>query len=101
MSSRQLTRLTFSFETLAAHGGRTAGYRDGGGAAFYRGNEAVLFFLMRMATHCLSTVLDAFNLGLVSVFSLAFTCCHVGMKMRTSQSMPAERLLPLVSRTDC
>lgn len=43
MSSRHPTRLTFSFETLAAHGGRTGAHRDGWGAAFYQGNDAVLF----------------------------------------------------------
>ena len=50
MSSRQPTRLTFSFETLAAHGGRNGGHRDGWGAAFYQGKDAVLFREPRAAS---------------------------------------------------
>ena len=43
MTSRRPTRLTFSLETLAAHGGRAGRYRDGWGAAFYHDNDVALF----------------------------------------------------------
>ena len=43
MSSRRSTRLTFSLETLAAHGAPTGKYRDGWGAAFYQDNDVALF----------------------------------------------------------
>jgi len=43
MSSRRPTHLTFSLETLAAHGGPTSKYRDGWGAAFYQDKDVALF----------------------------------------------------------
>lgn len=43
MSSRRPARLTFSLETLAAHGAGTGRYRDGWGAAFYQDNDVVLY----------------------------------------------------------
>jgi len=43
MSSRRPTRLTFSLETLAAHGESTGRNRDGWGAAFYQEKDVALF----------------------------------------------------------
>jgi len=43
MSSLQPARLTFSFETLAAHGAVDGRIRDGWGAAFYQGTDVALF----------------------------------------------------------
>ena len=43
LSSRRSTHLTFSLETLAAHGSRTGRNRDGWGAAFYQDNDVALF----------------------------------------------------------
>ena len=43
MSSRRPTRLTFSLETLAAHGAATGRNRDGWGAAFYQDNDVAIF----------------------------------------------------------
>lgn len=43
MSSSRPAHLTFSLETLAAHGGRTGRNRDGWGAAFYQDNDVALF----------------------------------------------------------
>ena len=43
MSCRRPARLTFSLETLAAHGAGTGKYRDGWGAAFYQDNDVVLY----------------------------------------------------------
>jgi predicted glutamine amidotransferase len=43
LSSRWPARLTFSLETLAAHGAATGRNRDGWGAAFYQENDAAIF----------------------------------------------------------
>jgi len=43
MSSLRTTRLTFSFETLAAHGASAGRYRDGWGTAFYQGHDVSLY----------------------------------------------------------
>ena len=43
MSSLRPARLTFSLETLAAHGSAGGRYRDGWGAAFYQGKDVALF----------------------------------------------------------
>lgn len=43
MSSLRPTRLTFSLETLAAHGSPAGRQRDGWGAAFYQGKDVALF----------------------------------------------------------
>lgn len=43
MSSLRTTRLTFSFETLAARGAGSGRYRDGWGTAFYQGNDVALY----------------------------------------------------------
>ncbi len=43
ISSQRMTRLTFSLETLAAHGAGTGRYRDGWGTAFYQGNDVALY----------------------------------------------------------
>ncbi len=43
MSSSRPARLTFSLETLAAHGAADGRYRDGWGAAFYQGNDVALY----------------------------------------------------------
>ena len=43
MSSMQPARLTFSLETLAAHGAASGRYRDGWGVAFYQSNDVALF----------------------------------------------------------
>jgi glutamine amidotransferase len=43
LSSLRTTRLTFSLETLAAHGAGRGRYRDGWGTAFYQGNDVALF----------------------------------------------------------
>jgi len=43
MSSLQPVRLTFSLETLAAHGAANGRYRDGWGVAFYQGHDVALF----------------------------------------------------------
>ncbi|OGA45266.1 MAG: class II glutamine amidotransferase [Betaproteobacteria bacterium RIFCSPLOWO2_12_FULL_62_58] len=43
MSSRRVTRLTISFETLASHGASTNSTRDGWGVAYYGGNDVMLF----------------------------------------------------------
>jgi len=43
LSSLRTTRLTFSLETLAAHGAGTGRYRDGWGTAFYQGNDVALY----------------------------------------------------------
>jgi predicted glutamine amidotransferase len=43
MSSLRPARLTFSLETLAAHGSPGGRQRDGWGAAFYQGADAALF----------------------------------------------------------
>lgn len=43
MSSLRPARLTFSLETLAAHGSASGRYRDGWGVAFYQGNDVALF----------------------------------------------------------
>jgi len=43
MSSRRLTRLTFSLEALAAHSGPLSTTRDGWGAGFYQGRDVTLF----------------------------------------------------------
>jgi predicted glutamine amidotransferase len=43
MSSLQPARLTFSLETLAAHGAAGGRYRDGWGAAFYQDKDVALF----------------------------------------------------------
>ncbi len=43
MSSLRTTRLTFSLETLAAHGAGTGRYRDGWGTAFYQGHDVALY----------------------------------------------------------
>ncbi len=43
LTSLRTTRLTFSLETLAAHGAGTGRYRDGWGTAFYQGNDVALY----------------------------------------------------------
>jgi glutamine amidotransferase len=43
MSSSRPARLTFSLETLAAHGAAGGRYRDGWGAAFYQDKDVALF----------------------------------------------------------
>jgi glutamine amidotransferase len=43
MSSSRPARLTFSLETLAAHGAASGRHRDGWGAAFYQDNDVALF----------------------------------------------------------
>ena len=43
MSSLRPARLTFSLETLAAHGSASGRQRDGWGAAFYQGTDVALF----------------------------------------------------------
>lgn len=43
LSSLRPTRLTFSLETLAAHGSPAGRQRDGWGAAFYQDNDVALF----------------------------------------------------------
>lgn len=43
MSSLRPARLTFSLETLAAHGAASGRYRDGWGAAFYQDKDVALF----------------------------------------------------------
>ncbi len=43
ISSRRLTRLTFSLEALAAHSGPLSTARDGWGAGFYQGRDVALF----------------------------------------------------------
>lgn len=43
LSKLRTTRLTFSLETLAAHGAGTGRYRDGWGTAFYQGNDVTLY----------------------------------------------------------
>lgn len=43
MSSLHAIRLTFSLETLAAHGAANGRYRDGWGVAFYQGPDVALF----------------------------------------------------------
>ena len=43
MSSLRPARLTFSLETLAAHGASGGRYRDGWGAAFYQDRDVALF----------------------------------------------------------
>jgi glutamine amidotransferase len=43
MSSLRPARLTFSLETLAAHGNPAGRQRDGWGAAFYEGHDVALF----------------------------------------------------------